>query len=77
MNDMEYLVIDSDPKIINEKIIETEHNIDDSHEISISINNSIILDKLDIENIQDNQITLLNILLTKKDVVVVIYNKEQ
>jgi len=77
MNNVENLVIDSDPKIdeINSKI-ETEFYIDTTQEISISINNSIILDKGDIIDINDNSIELFeNIEIHCTDSIVVIYNK--
>ena len=77
MNNVENLVIDSDPKInIAKSIIETEFFIDNTQEISISINNSIILDQEDILNIKDNYIELSkDIEINKKDCIVVIYNK--
>jgi len=77
MNDVENLVIDSDPKIdeVNSKI-ETEFYIDTVQEISISINNSIILDKEDIIDIKDNCIELSkDIEIHYTDGIVVIYNK--
>ena len=77
MNNVENLVIDSDPKIdeTNSKI-ETEFYIDAVQEISISINNSIILDKEDIINIKDNCIELSeDIEIHNTDGIVVIYNK--
>ena len=77
MNNVENLVIDSDPKIdeTNSKI-ETEFYIDAVQEISISINNSIILDKEDIIDIKDNCIELSkDIEIHNTDGIVVIYNK--
>lgn len=77
MNNVENLVIDSYPKInIEMLILETEFYIDTEQEISISINNSIILDKEDILNINNNCIELTKeIELDKDDVVVIIYNR--
>lgn len=77
MNNVENLVIDSYPKInIEMLILETEFYIDTEQEISISINNSIILDKEDILNINNNCIELAKeIELDKDDAIVIIYNR--
>jgi urease accessory protein UreE len=75
MNDIDNLVIDNNPILKKSKIV-TEFSINSGEEISISINNSIILDKSDIIDITDNIIELSkNIEITKEDLVVVIYNK--
>jgi hypothetical protein len=75
MNNIENLVIDNYPKL-DESIIKTEHFIDSEQEISISINNSNILDKSDIIKIFNNCIELSeDIEINNNDSIVVIYNK--
>ncbi len=77
MNNVENLVIDSDPKInVSKLTLETEFCIDAEQEISISINNSIILSTEDIASIDNSYIKLSDdIELNNNDAVVVIYNK--
>ena len=77
MNNIENLVIDSDPIIkIKDLILITEFNIDKEQEISISINNSIILGPEDIIKIDNNYIELAKkIDIKNKDNIVIIYNK--
>ena len=74
---IENLVIDSDPKIDEKNLrIETEFYVDTLQEISISVNNSIILDKKDITDIKDNCIELSRgTEIHNTDSIVVIYNK--
>lgn len=75
MNDIENLVIDNYPEIKKFKII-TEFSINPDEEISISINNSSILNKEDIITIEDNIIEFSkDIEINKNDIVVVIYHK--
>lgn len=74
---VENLVIDSYPVLnIKDLSIQTEFSIDKEREISISINNSTILNKEDILSINSNCIKLSKELeLNDKDVIVVVYNK--
>lgn len=74
---IENLVIDNYPRIdINRLIITTEYSINSSEEISISINNTTILDSSDIYDIINNEIELIpEITLTDDDIIVVIYHK--
>ncbi len=75
--DIEHLVIDNYPKIdINKMTIITEYSINSNEEISISINNSIILSKIDIYDIVNNVIELIpDIELKESDAITVIYNR--
>ena len=77
MNDVENLTIDNLPKInISKFTIETEYEIDTDSEVSISINNINILDKMDIIGITGKIIEISNnIDLNKNDNVIVIYNR--
>lgn len=74
---MEDLVLDRYPRIdFKNNKIKTEFTIDANEEISISINNSIILTSEDIYEVLNNEITLIDdVVLEEKDIVVVIYNK--
>jgi len=78
MNDIENLCIDNYPQLdVADNLILTEYPINQEEEISISINNSLILDKNDILDINDNSIRLdVNIKLDKTAAIVVIYNKK-
>jgi hypothetical protein len=74
-NDINNLVIENYP-ILNGLFISTEFDINPELEISISINNSNILDKSDIVNIQKNIIELSkDIKINKNDSIVIIYNR--
>jgi len=71
------LTIDNYPKI-NEKsnTISTEYIINSNKEISISINNTQILDAEDIYEVLNNTITLISdINIKKKDNITVVYYK--
>ena len=74
---IEFLVIDNYPKIDTEKMtITTEYPINSNEEISISINNSNILNKDAIYDIVNNTIELIpDIEINKDDIIIVIYNK--
>jgi hypothetical protein len=75
MNNIENLVIDNYPTYKN-NIISTEFEIDVTQEISISINNSTILENEDIIKISNNNIELNpKVIITNEDTVIVIYNK--
>ena len=78
MNNIEFLTIDNYPNLnVKDMTITTEFYINPEENISISINNADILDKLDIQDIQDNIIYLSkDIDLNKGDEIVVIYNKQ-
>jgi len=71
------LVIDNYPVLdVESMTVCTEFSIDSDKEISISINNSIILNKNHIFNVEDNIIELINdIEIYKEDILAVIYNK--
>ena len=71
---LDSLVIDSNP-IIKDNIIETQHHINTKEEISISVNNSRILDKTNIKEIKLNIIKLKNNDIKQNDDIAVIYNK--
>lgn len=77
MNKIENLVIDSDAiKNIKINTIKTKFYIDTEQEISISVNNTVILSSENIIKIEDNSIKLTSdYILDDNDIVVVIYNK--
>lgn len=75
MDNIFTLSIDNYPRV-DYPFLYTEYSINKEEEISISINNFIIFGKDDIVSINDNIIEFPdNIKFTKKDNIVVIYNK--
>ena len=75
--DIEFLEIDNYPKIDIKKLsISTEFNINIEEEITISINNEIILSKIDIFDIVNNEMILVSDTSIKEDdIITVIYNR--
>lgn len=78
MSDIENLIIENYPKIdILKMTITTEFLINPEQEISISINNAIILSRADISEVNNNIIELVQeIELKENDAVVVIYTRQ-
>jgi len=75
MNDILALLIDNYPRI-DGSFLYTEYDINPEEEISISINNSNIFGKDDIVGIHENRIEFpKDVIFTKKDSIVVIYNR--
>ena len=72
------LVIDNYPKInLAERTIATEYNINSDEDISISVNNAIILDNDDISKVEDNRIYISSsVAIAESDIIAVIYIKE-
>ena len=75
--EVDLLVIDNYPKInLTKNTISTEYSINECEEVSISINNKIILNKSDIKDIVNNIIILTEgIDILNNDTVSVIYNR--
>jgi len=72
------LVIDNYPKLnIDKKTLSTEYNINSNKDISISLNNAIILSNNNISEVKENVIFLQNeVEISSKDVISVIYYVE-
>jgi len=72
------LVIDNYPKLnIDKKTLSTEYNINSNEDISISLNNAIILSNNNISEVKENVIFLQNeVEISSKDVISVIYYVE-